>query len=88
MNYAISVSSANVTLTYTPSSDPPRGVSTSTTVDGLSLSHDYWHHVAVTVFDRDAIFYINGSIVGVMSLEGPIVDDPTRDIRLGQLSTS
>ena len=57
------------------------------TVDGLALDSNAWHHVTVTTYAEDAVFYVNGSVVGVMRLEGPIVDNPSRDITLGQIAT-
>ncbi len=56
-------------------------------VGGLALDHAYWHHITLTVYREDAAIYVNGSVAGVMPLVGPIMDDPSRDIKLGQIST-
>ena len=53
----------------------------------LALDHTQWHHVAVTMFEEEAAVYVNGTVVGVMALEGPIMDDPGRDIKLGQIAS-
>lgn len=54
---------------------------------GLALGHAYWHHIALTVFEEDAAFFVNGSVVGVSSLAGPIMDDSSSGVTLGQMST-
>lgn len=84
INYAITVSSSSIILIYIPT-----GSSDVRTfrVDNLDLSHTYWHHIAVTVFEEDAAFYVNGSVVGLQRLDGPIMDDPFRDVKLGQIAT-
>ena len=41
----------------------------------------------MTVFAEDAAFYVNGSVVGVATLDGPILDDASRDIKLGQITS-
>lgn len=85
VNYVVTVTSTSISLMYLPRTGGS-GVRTLTR-DGLDLSHAYWHHLAVTVFEEDAAFYINGSVVGVMALVGPILDNPLRDIKLGQISS-
>ena len=40
----------------------------------------------MTVYDVDAVFYVNASVVGVRVLNGPIQDTVVRDVLLGQLS--
>ena len=52
---------------------------------GLTLEPGSWHHIVVTVFATDASFYINGSFIGGLTLEGSITDSPSRDVLLGQL---
>ena len=52
---------------------------------GLSLDPGNWHHIAVTAVSTTASFYINGSFIGGQSLVGSVMDDPNRDILLGQL---
>ena len=56
-------------------------------LDGINLDHRYWHHIALTVFQEDAAIYVNGSVAGVQALVGPIMDDPSRDIKLGQIDS-
>lgn len=85
VNYAVTVSSSTITFTYLPATGG-LGVS-SFTLGNLALDHNYWHHIAVTVFQEDAAIYINGSVVGVEPLLGQITDDASRDIKLGQIST-
>ena len=58
------------------------------TSNGLLLNPNYWHHLAVTIYDEDLAFYVNGTVVSVERLEGIIVDNPNRDIKLGQIDTS
>lgn len=67
-----------------PASDSQRYACVS--IEGVVLDPTYWHLVTVTVYDVDAVFYINGSVVGVRALEGPIEDTPDRDVLLGQLA--
>ncbi len=55
-------------------------------VEGVLLDSAHWHLVTVTVYDVDAVFYVNGSVVGVEVLEGPVVDTEGRDVLLGQLA--
>ena len=57
-------------------SDLPEGSQRYRTVivDGVSLTAGVWHHVAVTVYAEDAAVYINGTVEGVQSLEGKMVD--------------
>lgn len=86
MNYAVTVSSSAITFTYLPATGG-LGVSTFT-LGNLDLHHNYWHHIAVTVFEEDAAIYVNGSVAGVESLLGQIMDDASRDIKLGQIATS
>ena len=52
---------------------------------GLSLDPGSWHHIVVTAVGTVASFYVNGSFIGGQSLVGSIVDDPNRNILLGQL---
>lgn len=85
INYAISVSSSSITLMYLPTSGG-FGVHTFT-LDSLDLNHAYWHHIALAVFEQDATFYVNGSVAGVTALVGPIMDDATRDVKLGQIAS-
>lgn len=54
-------------------------------VDGLSLPASVWHHVAVTVYADDAAIYVNGTVEGVATLEGRMVDT-NRSVLLGQSS--
>ena len=55
-------------------------------VSGLSLSASVWHHVAVTVYAEDAAFFINGTVEGVVALEGMMVDSSENALLLGQSS--
>lgn len=55
-------------------------------VDGLTLSPGVWHHVAVTVFAEDLSVYVNGTVEGVVSLEGKMVDS-NQTLLLGQTLT-
>ena len=57
----------------------------SVVVSDLSLDPSYWHHLAVTVFEEDAAFFVNGSLAAVQLLEGRMVDSVDRDLFLGQL---
>lgn len=82
-NYAITVSETSLTLNYLPAS---LSSTRSVIVDGLTLNPTHWHLVTVTVYDVDAVFYVNGSVVGVRALEGSIQDSSGRDVLLGQLS--
>lgn len=86
VNYAITVNSSSIRLTYLPRTGG--FVVTSITVGNLDLNHAYWHHIAVTVYQEDAAIYVNGSVVGAMALLGPVMDDPSRDIKLGQIAAS
>lgn len=52
----------------------------------MLLDPAHWHLVTVTVYDVDAVFYVNASVVGVRVLNGPIQDTVVRDVLLGQLS--
>lgn len=84
LSYAIVISSSNITLIYIPST----GItSVSYTIDGLSLDHRFWHHVAITVFADDAAFYINGTVVEAPRLQGSIVDEVNGNLKLGQMDT-
>lgn len=85
VNYAITVSESSIRLTYLPRTGG--FVVTSVTVDDLDLDHAYWHHIAVTVYDNEAAVYVNGSVVGTPALVGPITDNPSRDIKLGQIAS-
>ncbi len=88
-NYVLTVSEQSISLDYLPSSLdvsilPPGSERYRTiSVGGLSLSPDYWHHIAVTVYQEDAAFYVNGSVINVQSLEGAMVDE-SRNVYLGQ----
>lgn len=55
----------------------------SAMVDGLSLAPADWHHIAMTVYEEDAVFYVNGTVVVVQRLEGTVVDE-SRTVFLGQ----
>ena len=86
VNYAITVSSSSIRLTYLPRTSG--SVVTSVAVNNLDLDHTYWHHIAVTVYENEAAIYVNGSVVGALALLGPIRDDASRDIKLGQIASS
>jgi hypothetical protein len=85
INYAITVSSSSIRLTYLPRTGG--FVTTSVAVDGLDLNHAYWHHIAVTVFEDEAAIYVNGSVVAALRLVGSIRDDASRNIKLGQIAS-
>ena len=82
-NYAITVSQTTITLDYLPSTFTSGFRSVS--LAGLSLDPGSWHHIVVTAVGTVASFYVNGSFTGGQSLVGSIVDDPNRNILLGQL---
>lgn len=89
-NYVLTVSESTISLDYLPSTLdvssllPGDERYRTVSVDSLSLSPDYWHHIAVTVYREDAALYINGTVVSAKSLEGEMVDDSTRNVYLGQ----
>ena len=56
------------------------------TVSSLTFDPTQWHHITLTVYEQDAVFYVNGSVASVQVLEGIIIDDITRDVLLGQLT--
>ena len=86
MNYALSVSSSRIELQYRSSA--AAAVETFAVAGGnLALDHAHWHHITVTVFEEDAAIYVNGSLVGVMALVGPVLDDTSRDVKLGQIAS-
>lgn len=86
-NYALTVSETSLTLDYLPQSLSSSGSQRyrSVVVDGLVLDASSWHHIAVTVFAEDAVFYVNGGVSGVRALEASIRDEATRTVLLGQL---
>ena len=86
-NYAITVSHTTITLDYLPSTFTSDSGFRNVSLPGLSLDPGSWHHIVVTAVDTIASFYINGSFVGGQSLVGSIMDDPNRDILVGQLFT-
>ncbi len=56
-------------------------------LDGVSLDHRDWHHIALTVFQEDAAIYVNGTLAGAQSLVEPIREDSSGDIKLGQIDS-
>ena len=85
MDYAIIVSSSHIELLYNSPGNPLSEGSYS--VNDLLLDPNHWHHIAVTVVEEDAAFYINGTVVGVTTLENSVMDNGLRDIKLGQISS-
>ncbi len=89
-NYAVSISETSITLDYLHASVPPTNAQRFSTVsiEGANVLFDptHWHLVTVTVYDVDAVFYVNESVVGVRVLNGRIQDTVMRDVLLGQLS--
>ena len=92
-NYALTLCETNITFDYLPqnldtsSLAPGSQRYRTVVVSGLILDPNFWHHVTLTVFAEDAVFYINGSVVSVQALEGSVRDNPTRNVLLGQLFT-
>lgn len=91
-NYVITISQNDITFDYLPdtldTASLPAGAQRYRTVSvsGLNLDPGYWHHIAVTVYDEDSAFYVNGTVVLVEPLEGRMVDDSTSGtVFLGQI---
>ena len=90
-NYVVSVEQSCVIFDYLPDtldlSSLPEGSQRYRTiiVEGVSLPAGVWNHVAITVYAEDAAVYINGTVEGVQSLEGKMVD-ANRTVLLGQTS--
>ena len=86
-NYVLTVSESTISLDYLPdtlASGTQRYRNAN--VSSLTFDPTQWHHITVTVYAQDAVFYVNGSVVSVQALAGRIVDDVTRDVLLGQLA--
>ena len=83
-NYVLAVNQSSVTFDYLPSTLPPGAQRyRSVFISGLTLDPAYWHHIALTVFAEDFAFYVNGTVVAVLALEGRMVD-ARRSVFLGQ----
>ena len=83
-NYVLTVNQSSVTFDYLPSTLPPGAQRyRSVFISGLTLDPAYWHHIALTVFAEDFAFYVNGTVVAVLALEGRMVD-ARRSVFLGQ----
>ena len=89
--YVLTVNQSSLTFDYLPDSldlaTVPAGSPRyrSVVVGDLSLDPSFWHHLAVTLYEEDAAFFVNGSLAGVQLLEGRMVDNATSDVFLGQL---
>ena len=82
--YAISITESSLTFNYHPNT-LISGYSTLSITDSVDLSSDYWHHIAITVYQNDFAFYINGSIVNATGLVSSITDS-TNTVYLGQIA--
>ena len=56
-------------------------------INNIDLSSSFWHHIAVTVYQNDFAFYINGSIENATSLLSAI-NDLDEAFYLGQTAQS
>lgn len=83
--YAVSITEASLTFHYRPNSIVTDY--TSLVISGIYLSSNFWHHVAVTVYENDFALYINGSIENATGLIGAISDSQL-DVYLGQTAPS
>ena len=82
----MSVNESTITFDYVHSSLSEAGFATLR-ASGLSLEAGVWYHLAVTVFEQDVAFYVNGGVLQVATLEGSLVDS-SRSISLGRLIQS
>ena len=80
--FVITISQDTFTFDYQP----------STSMDGkyasfdvsVNLSPNYYHHIAVTVYQEDFALYINGSVINATGLDGSI-NDAVQPVRVGAL---
>lgn len=81
-DFVITISQDTFTFDYQPSTSMD-GQYTSFDVS-VNLSPNYYHHVAVTVYQEDFALYINGSVVNATGLDGSI-NDGVQPVLVGAL---
>ena len=74
--YGLRISSSDDTALFEYRPEGLSGGFRTAVITDLSLSGDQLHHLAVTVYDRSVLVYINGGLHAHVTLTGSLEDGP------------